>query len=270
MAQRTPPAGRLFRLLPGLGLWLVSAPARAEYALAFQRPVTPVARRLLELHNLVLAACLVIFAVVSGFVCYSIVVHRKSRGCKAAKFHDHTALEAAWSAMPFLLLAGMAIPATATLLEMADAGRPDLTIRITGYQWNWRYRYLDQDIGFFSALATPREQIEGGAPKGEHYLLEADRPVVIPVDKQVRLLITGNDVIHAWWVPQLGVKKDAIPGFLNEAWVRVDEPGVYRGQCAELCGRDHGFMPIVVQAVSQEEFDKWVSLQKDSAAAAAR
>jgi cytochrome c oxidase subunit 2 len=150
---------------------------------------------------------------------------------------------------------------------MHDTSKSDLTVKITGYQWKWQYDYPDQDVSFFSNLATPREQIENKAAKGEHYLLEVDNPVVVPVGKKVRFLFTANDVIHAWWVPQLGVKKDAIPGFINEMWTRIDEPGIYRGQCAELCGKDHGYMPIVVQAVSPEDFTNWVAMQKDKAAA---
>ena len=150
---------------------------------------------------------------------------------------------------------------------MDDTSKSELTLKITGYQWKWKYEYPDQDIGYFSSLTTPRDQIENKAAKGEHYLLEVDNPVVLPVGKKIRILVTANDVIHAWWIPQFGAKKDAIPGFINELWTRIDEPGVYRGQCAELCGKDHGFMPIVVNAVSPEDFTKWVAMQKDKAAA---
>jgi cytochrome c oxidase subunit 2 len=194
---------------------------------------------------------------------YAIIVHRKSRGHKASKFHDNTILEIVWTVIPFVILVAMAIPSTATLIEMDDVGNSDLTVKVTGYQWKWKYDYLDQDVSFFSALTTPREQIDNKQAKGEHYLLEVDNPVVLPVGKKVRFLVTANDVIHAWWVPQLGLKKDAIPGYINQIWARIDEPGVYRGQCAELCGKDHGFMPIVVQAVSPEDFDKWVVAQKE-------
>jgi cytochrome c oxidase subunit 2 len=254
--------------LAAAGLWLASGAAFAEYGLTFQKPVTPVAQRLLELHNLILVICLVIFVIVFGVMFYSIFAHRKSRGRQPAKFHDNTRVEVVWTVIPFLILVAMAIPSTATLLEMDDVSKSELTIRITGYQWKWKYDYPEQELSFFSSLATPREQIANQAAKGEHYLLEVDNPVVVPVGKKIRFVVTANDVLHAWWVPALGVKKDAIPGFINEMWTRIDEPGTYRGQCAELCGRDHAYMPIVVEAVAPEEFDKWVSAQKTRVAAA--
>ena len=260
--------GRMSRAVLGLSLWLVSAAAFADYGLNFQKPVTSVGQRVLELHNTILLICVVIFFIVFGVMFYSIYAHRKSRGHKAAKFHDNLKLEVVWTVIPFLILVTMAIPSTATLLEMDDLSKSEMTVKITGYQWKWKYDYPDQDVSFFSSLSTPREQIENKAAKGKDYLLEVDNPMVLPVGKKVRFVVTANDVIHAWWVPALGVKKDAIPGFVNEMWARVDEPGIYRGQCAELCGKDHGYMPIVVQAVSQEDFDKWASLQKDKAAAA--
>ncbi|MGA9032405.1 MAG: cytochrome c oxidase subunit II [Sulfuricaulis sp.] len=259
--------GIVSRLILGVGLWLAAPAVFAEYALNFQRPVTPVAHKILELHNMILLICVIIFVIVFGVMFYSIFAHRKSRGYKPAKFHDNATLEVVWTVIPFLILVSMAIPSTATLLEMSDTSKSDLTIKITGYQWKWKYDYPDQDVGYFSTLATPRDQIDNKAAKGEHYLLEVDNPIVVPVGKKVRFLVTANDVIHSWWVPQLGVKKDAIPGFINEFWVRADEAGTFRGQCAELCGKDHGFMPIVVNAVSPEDFTKWVAMQKDKAAA---
>ena len=261
-------AGRMSHGVLGFGLWLVSGAAFAEYGLNFPKPVTSIGHRVLELHNIILLICVVIFIIVFGFMFYSIYAHRKSRGYKAAKFHDNVKLEVVWTVIPFVILVSMAIPSTATLLEMDDVSKSDMTVKITGYQWKWKYDYPDQDVSFFSSLSTPREQIENKAAKGEHYLLEVDNPLVLPVGKKVRFVVTANDVIHSWWVPAFAVKKDAIPGFVNEVWARVDEPGTYRGQCAELCGKDHGYMPIVVQAVSPEEFDKWVSLQKDKAASA--
>lgn len=261
-------AGGMSHGVLGFGLWLVSGAAFAEYGLNFPKPVTSVGHRVLELHNIILLICVVIFIIVFGFMFYSIYAHRKSKGYKAAKFHDNVKLEVVWTVIPFVILVTMAIPSTATLLEMDDVSKSEMTVKITGYQWKWKYDYPDQNVSFFSNLSTPREQIENKAAKGEHYLLEVDNPMVLPVGKKVRFVVTANDVIHAWWVPAFAVKKDAIPGFVNEVWARVDEPGVYRGQCAELCGRDHGYMPIVVQAVSPEEFDKWVSLQKDKAASA--
>jgi len=259
--------GFVSRLVLGLSLWLVAPAVFAEYGLNFQRPVTPVAHKILELHNMILIICVIIFLLVFGVMFYSVFAHRKSRGHKAAQFHDNSTLEVIWTVIPFLILVGMAVPSTATLIDMSDTSKSDLTVKITGYQWKWKYDYPDQDVSFFSTLATPREQIENKGDKNEHYLLEVDNPIVLPVGKKVRFLVTANDVIHAWWVPQLGVKKDAIPGFINEVWAKVEEPGIYRGQCAELCGKDHGFMPIVVSAVSQEDFTKWVAAQKDKAAA---
>ena len=255
----------------GVGLAALLAPglAAAEYKLNFQEPVTPIAHELLKLHNLILLIVTIIIVIVGIVMFYSIVAHRKSRGRKAATFHENTTVEVIWTVIPFLILVGMAIPSTAVLLKMDDTSNSDMTLKITGYQWKWKYDYMDHDVSFFSSLSTPREQIENRAKKGENYLLEVDNPIVLPVGKKIRLLVTANDVIHAWWVPQLGAKKDAIPGYINELWTRIDEPGVYRGQCAELCGKDHGFMPIVVKAVSEEDFNKWVSVQKDKMVAQA-
>ncbi|MHB8622253.1 MAG: cytochrome c oxidase subunit II [Sulfuricaulis sp.] len=260
-------SGIVSRLILGAGLWFAVPAAFADYRLNFQEPVTPVAQRILELHNLIMLICLIIFIIVFGFMFYSIIMHRKSRGHKAAQFHESAKLEVLWTVIPFLILVSMAIPSTATLLYMSDTSKSDLTIKVTGYQWKWRYDYPDQGIGFFSTLSTPRDQIENKAAKDENYLLEVDNPLVVPVGEKVRFLMTGNDVIHSWWVPQLGIKKDAIPGFINEVWARVDEVGTYRGQCTELCGKDHGFMPIVVKAVSPDDFTKWVALQKQQAVA---
>lgn len=263
------PKGMVPRLLLSLSLLVASAMASAEYGLNLQRPVTPIARDILDLHNLILIICCIIFVGVFGVMFYAVFAHRKSRGHKAAKFYENSRLEVVWTIIPFLILVGMAIPSTATLLKMDDLTKSDMTVKITAYQWKWRYDYMDHDVGFFSVLSTPREQINNKAEKGENYLLEVDRPLVLPVGKKIRFLVTTNDVLHAWWVPQLGIKKDGIPGFINEMWARIDEPGVYRGQCAELCGKDHGFMPIVVTAVSEKEFGSWVSEQKKLAMAAA-
>jgi cytochrome c oxidase subunit 2 len=252
----------LISVVSGIVLSLVSTLAAAEYGLNFQKPVTAIAQEVYGLHMLIMMVCVGIGIVVFGAMFWSIVMHRKSRGYKAATFHESTTMEIVWTAIPFLILVAMAIPSTATLIKMYDDSASEVTIKITGYQWKWKYDYMDQDVSFFSTLATPRDQIDNKAAKGKEYLLEVDNPIVIPVGKKVRFLMTANDVIHSWWVPQLAVKKDAIPGFINEAWTRVDEPGTYRGQCAELCGKDHGFMPIVVQAVNDDEFKKWVSVKK--------
>lgn len=262
--------GAIRNLFAGLSLALVSGLAYGAYGLNLQPPASPIAEEILGLHNIIMVVCLIIFVVVFGFMFYSIFAHRKSRGHKAATFHESTTIEIVWTAIPFLILVGMAIPSTATLLKMEDTkSEADIVIKITGYQWKWRYEYPDHDVSFFSSLSTPRDQIENKAKKGDNYLLEVDNPMVIPVGKKVRFLVTANDVIHAWWVPQLGVKKDAIPGFLNETWTIANKPGTYRGQCAELCGKDHGYMPIVVEAVEQDKFTQWVSAQKAQAQAAA-
>ncbi len=267
----TPFTGRRARLILGsilaLAAALMAQAAHADYAYTFPKPVTTIAENIATLHSTILIICFVIFVVVFGFMFYAIIVHRKSRGHKPDTFHDNAVLEVLWTVIPFAILIAMAIPSTATLLKMDDTSASDITVKITGYQWKWKYEYPDQDVSYFSNLATPRAQIENKETKGEHYLLEVDNPLVLPVGKKIRFILTANDVIHAWWVPQLGVKKDAIPGFINESWTFINEPGTYRGQCAELCGKDHGFMPIVVEAVSAEQFDKWVVAQKDKAKA---
>jgi len=258
----------LYRLFSGMGMSLVPGLAFAEYGLNFQRPVTAIAHELLWLHNAIMIICVAILVIVFSFMFYAIIMHRKGRGHQAAKFHDNTTLEIVWTVIPFIILVVMAVPSTATLLKMDDTSNPDMTVQIVGYQWKWKYEYPEQDLSFFSTLSTPREQIENEADKGDNYLLEVDNPMVLPVGKKIRFVLTADDVIHAWWVPQLGVKKDAIPGYINEMWTQIDEPGTYRGQCAELCGKDHGFMPIVVEAVSEEEFAKWASVQKAKMVAA--
>ncbi len=248
-----------------------SAPALAnanQYNLP--QPESIIAREIYDLHTLIFVICLVIFVVVFGAMFYAIIMHRKAAGHKAEEFHENAAVEIAWTIVPFLILIGMAYPATKTIIAMKDTSNPDLTIKVTGYQWKWGYDYLQEGISFYSSLATPRDQLEGNAPKGVNYLLEVDNPVVVPVGKKVRIIVTANDVIHAWWVPDFGMKRDAIPGFINEMWISVDEdkPGTYRGQCAELCGADHGFMPIVVVAKPKAEFDAWLLSKKQEAAGA--
>lgn len=224
-----------------------------------------------DLHMLILWVCVVIGVGVFGVILWSIIHHRKSAGYQPAAFHENTKLEIVWTLIPVLILIGMAWPATTTLIEMYDTGGEDMTVEVRGYQWRWQYKYLDDDLnsqfGFFSNLATPREEIEGTSAKGEHYLLEVDNPLRIPVNRKVRFLLTAEDVIHAWWVPDFGLKKDAIPGMLNEMWTVVEEPGIYRGQCAELCGKDHGFMPVVVQALPEAEYDAWYAEQVEAAEA---
>ncbi|MGH8503017.1 MAG: cytochrome c oxidase subunit II [Gammaproteobacteria bacterium] len=248
--------------LAGLLSPLMAGSAAALPASNMPKGVTEISHQVYGLHMLIFWICVGIGVLVFGAMLYSVIRHRRSKGYKAAQFHESTTVEILWTIVPFVILVAMAIPATQTLIAMEDTGNSDMTIKITGYQWKWHYDYLDQNVDFFSTLSTPRSQIFNQAEKGEHYLLEVDNEVVVPVDKKIRLLLTSNDVIHAWWVPELAVKKDAIPGFINQMWTQIDEPGVYRGQCAELCGRDHGFMPVVVRAVEQAEFDKWVQAQK--------
>lgn len=249
-----------------------AATVSAEYGLNLPRGVTPISRDAYDMHMLVFWVCVAIAVVVFGAMFISIVRHRKSKGVKPAQFHESTAVEIVWTIVPFLILVGMAIPATKALVAMEDTSNSDLSIKVTGYQWKWGYDYIDDGISFVSSLSTPKEQIYDQQSKGENYLLEVDNPLVVPVNKKVRLLVTANDVIHSWWVPELGMKKDAIPGFINEMWIKVEEEGTYRGQCAELCGKDHGFMPIVVVAKNDEDYGKWLMAQKtasDAEAAAA-
>ena len=234
--------------------------------------VTQIARDVVWLHWMMLTICIVIFIGVFGVMFYSIWAHRKSRGHKPATFHEHLGVEVAWTVVPFLIVIAMALPATKTVVAMKDTSSPDITIKVTGYQWKWGYEYLDGDaagLKFLSNLSTPRAQIENREPKGEFYLMEVDKPLVVPVDKKVRIVLTAGDVIHSWMVPDLGVKQDAIPGFLRDTWFNAQKVGTYRGQCAELCGKDHAFMPIVVDVLSQEDFDKWAGEQKKLMAAQA-
>lgn len=235
--------------------------AADKWQLNMYRGVTPLSKDMYYLHMLALVICIIIGIVVFGVMIYSLIHHRKSVGYKPATFHDNPRLEIIWSIIPFLILVGLAIPATRVLMRMDDTAQSDVTIKVVGFQWRWQYQYLDQGISYFSNLSTPYDQIENKKGKGEWYLLEVDKPLVLPVNKKIRFLVTSNDVIHSWWVPELGIKRDAIPGYMYEAWAKIDKPGVYRGQCAELCGINHGYMPIVVQAVSQKEFNEWVSKQ---------
>ena len=193
----------------------------------------------------------------------SLIRDRKSKGVAPATFHESTFLEFIWTAVPFIILIGIAIPSAKVLIAMEDTSDADMTIKVTGYQWLWRYEYLDHDIDFYSVLKTSRDEIYNRTNKNENYLLEVDNELVLPTNRKVRILITSNDVIHAWWVPDLALKKDAIPGYINQVWTEIEKPGVYRGQCAELCGRDHGFMPVVVRALPSEEFDAWALQQSN-------
>ena len=222
--------------------------------------VTEVGRQIYDLHMIILGICVVIGVLVFGVMFYSIIYHRKSRGVTPATFHESTKVEIAWTIVPFIILIAMAVPATTTLLDIYDNDEAQLNVIVKGYQWKWKYEYINEEgdnVAFFSNLRTPQAEIYNTEAKGENYLLEVDEPLVLPANTKIRFLVTANDVIHSWWVPQLAVKRDAIPGFINEISTRTAEEGVYRGQCAELCGKDHGFMPIVVNVVSKEEYAQW-------------
>lgn len=269
-------AKRLYKLALSPVLLLLSFLSTGAWAEEAQRwqmnmspGVTEVGAEIYGLHMIVFWICVVIGILTFGAMFYSVFAHRKSKGVKPATFHESTAIEIAWTIVPFVILIVMAFPATTTLLKVYDFDDSDLDILVTGYQWKWKYEYIDEageNVVFFSNLRTGKTEIYNEDNKGEHYLLEVDEPVVLPVNKKVRFLVTANDVIHAWWVPALAVKKDAIPGFINEAWSKPLKTGVYRGQCAELCGRQHGYMPIVVNVVEQDEYDAWVADKKSKGA----
>ncbi|WP_372875312.1 cytochrome c oxidase subunit II [Pseudomonas sp.] len=255
------------RVWMSLLLCLAFGSAHAGWGINMAPGATEVSRSVFDLHMTIFWICVVIGVVVFGAMFWSMLVHRRSTGQQPAHFHESTTVEILWTVVPLLILVGMAIPATKTLIEIYDNTESELDIQVTGYQWKWHYKYLGQDVEFFSNLTTPQDQINNRAVKGEHYLLEVDEPLVVPVGTKVRFLITAADVIHSWWVPALAVKKDAIPGFINESWTRIDEPGIFRGQCTELCGRDHAFMPIVVEAKSKEDYATWLAERKQLAAA---
>jgi cytochrome c oxidase subunit 2 len=256
------------RVASFIGLMLVSMQSWAAYQLDMKPGVTSFSQGAYDIHQMVMWICVGIGVVVFGAMIISLIYHRKSRGAVAAKFDDNLKVEIVWTIIPFVILIFMAVPATKVLLAMEDTSNSDMSIKVTGYQWKWHYDYLGEDISFFSNLSTPIEEIQNKATKGEHYLLETDNHVVVPVNKKIRMLFTSADVIHAWWIPAFGVKKDAIPGYINESWFKTDKPGIYRGQCAELCGTNHGFMPIVVEVKSEEDYAAWVASKKESAAAA--
>lgn len=256
-------------------LYFWSFAAWAEYKLNLQLPNTQLGEKIYDLHSIITVICFVIFIGVFGFMFYAVFKHRKSVGHKASQFHENTAVEVAWTVIPFVILIAMAVPATGTLIAMRDTSEADLTIKATGYQWKWGYDYLKgegEGISFYSTLSTPRAQIDGtdvaGRNANPHYLLETDNHVVVPVGKKVRILTTAADVIHAWYVPALAVKQDAVPGFIRDTWFKADKAGIYRGQCAELCGKDHGFMPIVVEVMEPAQYTAWVGAQQKKVAAA--
>jgi cytochrome c oxidase subunit 2 len=259
------------RIAAGAGLTLaVQASAWADWALNMPRGVSSISNEVYDLHMLIFGVCVVIAVVVFGAMIWSIFHHRKSRGVEPAKFSHSTKVEIVWTVIPIAILVAMAVPAADTLIRMEDTRNSDLSVKVTGYQWKWHYEYLDEGVQFFSSLAPESNrarQLRSGIDVStvENYLLDVDRPLVVPVGAKVRLLLTSNDVIHSWWVPDFGGKKDAIPGFVNEFWFQADEPGTYRGQCAELCGRDHAFMPVVVEVLPVDEFTAWLAEQAPQA-----
>ena len=236
-------------------------------ALNLPAGVTPLSHDIHDLHMTILWICVAIGVIVYGILIYSLIHHRKSKGVVPATFHENTKLEIVWTIIPFLILIAMAVPATQVMIKVYDTSASDMTIKVTGYQWKWRYTYLNEGIDFFSSLdAKSNEARQLGSKIDpatvEHYLLNVDKPLVIPANKKIRILLTAADVLHAWWVPEFGWKKDAIPGFVTDGWIKVETPGVYRGQCAELCGKDHGFMPIVVVVKTEADYQQWVAEQK--------
>ena len=250
---------RSFAALVAIAPFAVSA----DWKMNLQPANSSVAQQMFDLHTLITVICVVIFVGVFGVMFYSLYAHRKSKGHKAAQFHESATVEVLWTVIPFFILLAMAFPATKAVLDMRDSSAPEMTIKVTGHQWKWGYDYIHDGFGYFSNLSTPLAQIKNLEKKNDNYLLEVDNPLVVPVGKKVRVLITANDVLHAWWVPALGVKQDAIPGFIRDAWFRADRPGIYRGNCAELCGKEHGYMPIVVEVKTQADYDKWIVAQKD-------
>ncbi|MDO6694349.1 cytochrome c oxidase subunit II [Aliiglaciecola sp. 3_MG-2023] len=253
-------------ILTSLIAFTVSAESTStadQYQLNLRKGATEISGQVYDLHMLMFFICVVIAVLVFGVMFWSMIFHRKSRGAQPANFHESVKVEIAWTIIPFIILVVMAFPAAKTLIAMEDPENSDVTVLVTGSQWKWHYKYMENDVEYYSVMATQQEQINNKFEKGHNYLLEVDRPLVIPTGKKVRFLVTSDDVIHSWWVPDFAVKKDANPGFINEAWANVIEPGVYRGQCAELCGKDHGFMPIVVIAKEPAEYEQWINAQEE-------
>tara|TARA_B100000900_G_scaffold388903_1_gene381340 strand:+ start:861 stop:2012 length:1152 start_codon:yes stop_codon:yes gene_type:complete len=261
---------RFFKSQTLIILFALSGNASAEWNdLNMTQGATEISKEVYDLHMLIFWICVVIGILVFSVMFYSMYAYTKKKNPVAATFHESTKVEIAWTIIPFLILIAMAVPASKTLQTMYNDEAGDINIQVVGYQWKWQYRYLEDDVNFFANLTTDLDEIYNKVPKGENYLQEVDEMVVIPVGKKVRFLITANDVIHSWWVPAFAIKQDAIPGFINTAWTVVDEPGIYRGKCTELCGKNHGFMPIVVKAVEQDEYDTWIANKQAAAIAMA-
>lgn len=265
-------ARMLFALLLAPAMFLATfgkalADDAQRWAVNMPKGVTPVSNAIYDIHMIIFWICVVIAVGVFGVMFYSMYAHRKSKGAVAANFHENTTAEIVWTVIPAVLLIVMAIPATSALLQVYDASEAEMDIKVTGYQWKWQYEYLGQDVSFMSELATPESEIYNRAPKSQYYVQEVSEPLVIPANTKVRFLITAKDVIHSWWLPDLGVKKDAIPGLVNETWAYVNEPGIYRGACTELCGQGHAFMPVVVNVLEKEAYNSWLVEKKEAAAA---
>ena len=260
---------RVCALFTAVSSLVFASAAQADYELNMTQGVTPISRDIYDLHMIVFWICVVIGIGVFGVMAYSIMYHRKSKGAKSADFHESTTVEIVWTLVPLAILIGSAVPATATLLDLEDTSKSDINIQVHGIQWKWKYNYIDEGVEFISQLSEESRNAIKDPTGVENYLLDVDKPIVVPVNKKIRFLFTADDVIHAWWVPELAVKQDAVPGFINDSWAIIEEPGVYRGQCAELCGKDHGFMPIVVNAVSEQEYQEWLVAMKTEAAAVA-
>ncbi|MFT4608572.1 MAG: cytochrome c oxidase subunit 2 [Gammaproteobacteria bacterium] len=262
--------GRWFAAIAGVVSMLSMSVANAEYEFNMTEGVTPISQDLYGLHMLVFWICVVIAVLVFGVMAWSIFFHRKSLGAKASNFHESTTVEIIWTVAPLLILIAVAVPATSTLLDLEDAKTDaDINLQVTGIQWKWKYNFIDEDVEFISSLAQSSRDVVKDPLGNENYLLEVDEPLVLPINKKIRFLFHSNDVIHAWFVPALAVKQDAIPGFINDSWAIIEKVGTYRGQCAELCGKEHGFMPIVVEAVTQADYEKWLVGKKAKALAVA-
>ena len=263
---------RLFAPVTAMLSIFFSSFAHAEYVLNMTKGVSTISNDIYDLHMLVMWICFVVGIIVFSVMAYSIMTHRKSKGAVASNFHESTTVEIIWTLVPLAILIAIAVPATATLLDLEDSSKSDVSIQVTGIQWKWRYKYLGEDVEFISSLSEEnRDAVSASSPNSvEHYLRDVDKRIVVPVNKKIEFLFTSDDVIHAWWVPELAVKQDTVPGFINTSWAYIEKPGIYRGQCAELCGKDHGFMPIVVEAVTMPEYQKWlVAMRGEQAALAA-
>ena len=249
-------------------LWLILCVfpqlALANSQFNMRKGVTDISENVYELHMTIFFICCVIGIIVFAIMLWALIHHRKSKGAVPAQFHESTKVEILWTAIPFVILIAMTVPATKTLIAMEDASKADLTIKVTGSQWKWHYEYMGEDVEFYSMLTTPQDEITNLADKNPNYLLAVDKPLVLPINQKIRFLMTSDDVIHSWWVPDFAVKKDANPGFINETWTNINEEGIYRGQCAELCGKDHGFMPVVVEAKSEADFKVWLADAKQA------